>query len=211
MKKLFSDSIITLNVIVFLGLSVCVSESRAADDLIPKECTYFSEKYSKYSVSWGEVYKIYYAETIEERQRDKKLMDDYLEKFDNREYQIWQAAERIAAQNNTSDRSYMALMRLAYQYAKLMAITNPGKDKLTYERLIYEECMRAALNAEWSANNSPAYIERMKEVDRLQQELSNPKPQPQQPQNVIVNPSRPLNCTSMPDGPGSTRMITTCF
>lgn len=178
-------------------------------------CKFHSEKASEYAETLYMANKVI-SEAM--KRNDQKMADEfldretkYIEKQRNIRYQA-NLAYQEKYPESYDVRADIGISNLIYAHAELLSHTQPyPTEKLTFERLMYEDCIRVGIESEAKFNNSPAEIERIKEMNRRKRELNTPKPQPQQPQNVIVNPSRPLNCVSQPDGPGSTRMITTCF
>jgi hypothetical protein len=201
-------------VFVLFGLAFLSTTCNAVEKIIQMNCVYVSEKSSDDAFEFGKIYKLYGALTENQKQQSKKFIDDMLEVGDNKQYQIRKLMEKNAPNEipHYLNAAYIEQKRFGWEYAKIIAESNPGKDKLSYERMIYDECMKIAVRTERESDNSPAQIERMKQIYRLQLEALKPAPTPTpQQQNNTTNPSRPINCFSRPDGPGSSRMITTCF
>jgi hypothetical protein len=138
-------------------------------------------------------------------------MNKMFEASDNKHYKVWKLMEKKPQKNDAYYEKYIAQHRFAYEYAKSIAEKFPGKTKLSYEGMIYDECMNIAMKSDNEFENSQLQIERRKEIAKLEYELKKPKEQIQQIQKIVINPVSPVNCTSMPDGPGSKRLITTCF
>jgi hypothetical protein len=212
MKNNFSR--ITAKVTMFLCFSGMTYPTYALSLNVENSCKFFAKEVSEFAQLLDDLNAVIdSARKRNDNATIKKytpLKSQYIEHHLNLNYDVSKSMEEKSP-DSIDIKVSNAISRSVYSDAQLLAATPPfGKSKLTYERMLYQDCISVGVKSENEFNNSPAQIQRTEEMNRLQREMNKPTQQPQQ-QNITVNPSRPLNCTSMPDGPGSTRMITTCF
>lgn len=199
------------HLLILLGLIYLSTLSHAVDKTTKIQCDLVSKSQSDIAFKNGEFYKEFNKLNDIEKNEIKDLMNKMFEASDNKNYKVWKLMEKNPQKNDAYYEKYIAQYRFAYEYAKSIAEKFPGKTKLSYEGMIYGECMNIAMKSDNEFENSPLQIERRKEIAKLEHELKKPKEQIQQIQKIVINPVSPVNCTSMPDGPGSKRLITTCF
>jgi hypothetical protein len=197
--------------ILLFGLS---KYTFAVEPHIIRSCEFSSEDAAKYAQMLNDNYKaiaIYKnANQWTKLQEFMKLHNGYIERTRNIRFNTNQSILKkynYASHVQVSD----AIDRSVYSYAELLASTEPSETtEATFYRKLYEDCIEIGTKSALDFENSPSQIERVKEINRLQQEILKPKPQAQQERKQAA-PARPLNCFTQPDGPGSSRMITTCF
>lgn len=210
-KKMKSQS---KSIFIYFCLYGLCSFTYAVEPHIEKSCSFSSEFAANYAQLLNDSYTIIAnAKKINDQatiEKFKGLIQKGMASKKNERYEIFQ---KILKDNDYASfvQVSAAIDRAVYLNAEFLAITeSKNTSELSFKRMLYEECISIGIKADLEFNNSPAQIQRIEEMNRLQREMNKPT-QPQQQQNITVNPSRPLHCTSMPDGPGSTRMITTCF
>lgn len=179
-----------IQLFALFGMGFLSVESYAVEKIIQMNCVYVAEKRSGDAFDFGRIYQTYYTFTEQQKQRRKKDIDDMLEIGDNKQYQIRKLLEKNGPKDDSYYTAYIEQEKFGWEYAKIIAQTNPGQNKLSYERMIYDACMEVAVETEKNYDNSPAQIERMKQIYRLQLESLRPAPSPAPtptPQPIEIN------------------------
>jgi hypothetical protein len=205
---------ITSKCSIFILLFSLGKYAFAVEPHIIRSCNFSTKEAAKYAQMLNDNYKaiaLYKsANRVSELQEFLNLHNGYIERTKNQRFKLFQSI--LESYNYSSSVQVSAAIdESVFSYAGLLAMTEPsGTKEETFYRKLYEDCVEIGNKSALDFENSPSQIERVKEINRLQQEILKPKPQVQQERKQAA-PARPLNCFTQPDGPGSSRMITTCF
>ena len=186
--------------------------ANAQSDYFRKTCRLVSTEYSEMSWYISTLIHQYHQEKNPILKKEKIAnLKDFVEKLTDKQFRIRQSMEKDIPELGPKYSLYISMTKWAFEYGIDLASSKYGNSQDYFERNLYDDCAVIGRKADAIDNESNL---RRQEIENILSSLRIRQAEikaAMQSQTIINNPIQPRFCTTSPDGPGSSRMITTCF
>lgn len=195
-------------VVSFLFITLNVN---AQSDYFRKTCRIVTEEYFQTAWAVASLIKDHHSETNNlKKQESVKFLTNAIETITDKQFRMRQRLEKDAV-GNPDFSLYVTMLKWGFEYGLDLAMTQYGNSEAFYERAIHDECIRLGNKADAKQNERDLRrIEISGLINAIEARQSKINSQVRT-QTIINNVNQPRFCTSIPDGAGSSRLLTTCF